>query len=142
MDNTKCIFDTKRLFAQILIAIGILCFCACSDKTKEYRYFALHKLSDVQLTDNIFRKDESFSLEDFTKDCFGVYREEPVEVEWLFDAETADDASKYEFHPSQQMIKNPDGTLTVKFFAGGQKEMDWHLYTWGNKVKVIKPKRR
>ena len=35
MDNTKCIFDTKRLFAQILIAIGILCFCACSDKTKE-----------------------------------------------------------------------------------------------------------
>lgn len=35
MDNTKCIFDTRRLFAQILIAIGILCFCACSDKTKE-----------------------------------------------------------------------------------------------------------
>ena len=38
------------------------------------------------------------------------------------------------------MIKNPDGTLTVKFRAGGRLEMDWHLYTWGNHVKVIKPK--
>lgn len=35
MDNTKCIFDTKRLFAQILIVCGILCNCACSDKEKE-----------------------------------------------------------------------------------------------------------
>ena len=145
--STKKITITYKNEKQTVSPYGFLYgnkhyLVAYSDKTKEYRYFALHKLSDVQLTDNIFRKDESFSLEDFTKDCFGVYREEPVEVEWLFNAETADDASKYEFHPSQQMIKNPDGTLTVKFFAGGQKEMDWHLYTWGNKVKVIKPERK
>ena len=37
------------------------------------------------------------------------------------------------------MIKNQDGTLTVKFRAGGRLEMDWHLYTRGNHVKVIKP---
>jgi predicted DNA-binding transcriptional regulator YafY len=37
------------------------------------------------------------------------------------------------------MTENPDGTLTVKFKAGGHLEMDWHLYTWGEHVKVIKP---
>ena len=37
------------------------------------------------------------------------------------------------------MIKNQDGTLTVKFRAGGRLEKDWHFYTWGNHVKVIKP---
>ena len=38
-----------------------------------------------------------------------------------------------------EAIRNPDGTLTVKFRAGGAREMDWHLYTWGGHVKVIKP---
>lgn len=38
------------------------------------------------------------------------------------------------------MIKNPDGTLTVKFKAGRHLEMKWHLYTWGDNVEVIKPK--
>lgn len=44
------------------------------------------------------------------------------------------------FHPKQKLIKNSDGTLTVKFKAGGRREMDWFLYIWGDKVKVIKPK--
>ena len=35
---------------------------------------------------------------------------------------------------------NEDDTLTVKFHAGGAREMDWHLYTWGEHVKVIEPK--
>lgn len=54
--------------------------------------------------------------------------------------EVADEAKNFIFHPKQKLIKNPDGTLTVKFKAGGRREMDWHLYTWGDKVKVIKPK--
>jgi len=30
-----------------------------------------------------------------------------------------------------------DGSLVVKFRAGGRKEMDWHLYTWGDEVEVL-----
>ena len=60
-------------------------------------------------------------------------------MEWLFDAEVAAEASHYIFHPSQTMRRNPDGSLTVCFKAGGRIEMDWHLYTWGEHVKVIKP---
>ena len=40
-----------------------------------------------------------------------------------------------------QHSENADGSITVKFRAGGLKEMDWFLYTWGNDVKVIKPKK-
>ena len=49
------------------------------------------------------------------------------------------EAEKYIFHPKQEAIKNDDGTLTVKFHAVGAREMDWHLYTWGEHVKVVKP---
>lgn len=48
-------------------------------------------------------------------------------------------AEKYIFFPNQEAIKNDDGTLTVKFRADGAREMDLHIYTWGEHVKVVKP---
>jgi len=38
------------------------------------------------------------------------------------------------------MEEQPDGSLTVRFRAGGDLEMAWHLYTWGNQVEVLEPK--
>ena len=49
--------------------------------------------------------------------------------------------SAFLFHPSQTMEENPDGTLTVRFTAGGTDEMCWHLVTWGNSVLVEQPVR-
>lgn len=109
-------------------------------KRKKMCNFDLNNIQDIQISDEYFVRDSSFSLEDFSKQSFGVYQEEPFDVEWLFDAEVASEAAKYIFHPTQEMISNPDGTLTVKFHAGGAREMDWHLYTWGKHVKVIQPK--
>ena len=113
---------------------------AFSDYAKQYRYYSLHKLVKVQLLDEYFVRNEKFTLQEFTKDSFGVFKEEPFDVEWKFKKEVAEDAAQYIFHPSQKMIKNPDGTLTVKFRAGGRLEMKWHLYTWGDNVEIIKPK--
>ena len=103
-------------------------------------YFDLNNIKKVEVSDEYFERDPEFSLELFTRRSFGVYQEEPFDVEWRFDREVAEDAAKYIFHPSQDMHFNPDGTLTVKFQAGGAREMSWHLYTWGKHVKVIKPK--
>ena len=109
-------------------------------KRKKMCSFDLNNIQEIQVLDEYFVRDASFSLEEFSKQSFGVYQEEPFDVEWLFDKEVAPEAAKYIFHPTQEMIANPDGTLTVKFRAGGAREMDWHLYTWGKHVKVIQPK--
>ena len=37
------------------------------------------------------------------------------------------------------MEENADGTLTVRFTAGGIDEMCWHLVTWGESVTVEEP---
>ena len=109
-------------------------------KRREMCYFDMNKIQDIEVTDKYFTRDPKFSLQGFSEKAFGVYQEEPFDVEWLFDAEVAKEASHYQFHPKQEMIQNKDGTLTVKFRAGGALEMDWHLYTWGGHVQVIKPK--
>lgn len=60
--------------------------------------------------------------------------------EWEFSVKAAPEAENFVFHPDQETIKNKDGSLTVKFRAGGTLEMAWHLYTWGKEVKVVKPR--
>ena len=101
--------------------------------------FILSNIKTVEILDIPFVPVKGFDLKKYAELSFGAYHEEPFEVEWLFDKEVADEASKYIFHPTQTMTNNPNGTLTVKFRAGGKREMDWHLYTWGEHVKVIKP---
>jgi predicted DNA-binding transcriptional regulator YafY len=56
-----------------------------------------------------------------------------------FAPEAADDASTWLFHPTQTSTRAEDGTLTVRFTAGGVREMCWHLFTWGAAVTVVAP---
>ena len=101
--------------------------------------FILSNIKTVEILDIPFVPVKDFDLKEYAEQSFGAYHEEPFDVEWLFDKEVAEEASKYIFHPTQTSKFNPDGTLTITFHAGGKREMDWHLYTWGKHVKVIKP---
>ena len=111
----------------------------CQDPN-EWRYFILSNIRKVTIQENKhFSVPEDFSMTNHTKDLFGMFNEKPFEVEWLFSPKAAEEADQFTFHPSQTKQKNPDGSLTVRFFAGGCLEMAWHLYTWCGQVKVIKP---
>ena len=105
----------------------------------EVHLFRLTNIKKVEILPEVMTVVPNFNLQEYAEQSFGAFHEPPFDVEWLFDEEVAADAAKYVFHPSQKVKHNKDGTLTVKFKAGGRKEMDWHLYTWGEHVKVIKP---
>ena len=101
--------------------------------------FILGNIKSVEILDIPFVPVKNFNLQKYALESFGSYHEEPFDVEWLFDKEVAEEAAQYIFHPTQTITRNSNGSLTVKFRAGGKLEMDWHLYTWGKHVKVIKP---
>src|SRR5690606_1659404 len=70
---------------------------------------------------------------------FGIYQEAPRRVVWRFHGPAVRDARHFLFHPSQEMEERPDGSLEVRFTAGGLREMCWHLFTWGRHVEVVEP---
>ena len=74
--------------------------------------------------------------------AFGLYQkdDEYGPVVWKFKPEAAERAGDFLFHPDQKEEILPDGSLQISFQASGYLEMAWHLYTWGDKVEVIKPK--
>ena len=80
-------------------------------------------------------------MQRYARRSFGTFQERPEKVVLQFDARVAPDASAFLFHPDQVIAENRDGSLTVRFRAGGIDEMCWHLFTWGESVTVEKPAR-
>ena len=58
---------------------------------------------------------------------------------WRFSPEVADEAERFLFHRTQSLEREEDGSLIVRFRAGGLMEMVQHLFTWRDQVEVIAP---
>jgi predicted DNA-binding transcriptional regulator YafY len=103
------------------------------------RNYVLSQFHRVEILDQTFSRDPDFSLNAYAQRSFGVFQEPPFEVMWRFSPEAAQDAREFLFHPAQTSEEQPDGSLIVRFRAGGAQEMAWHLLTWGDSVEVLEP---
>ena len=112
-----------------------------TDWTGDMRLWRLANMSEPRVTGETFTRDPEFDLEAYARRSFGTFQEEPVDVVLRFAAGVKRDASGFLFHPGQSIEENADGTLTVRFTAGGIDEMCWHLVTWGESVTVEEPDR-
>ena len=103
------------------------------------RMFSLSNVLEAELLDGYFERDEDFDLKAWASRSFGVYQEDPVDVVWRIAPEAADDASEYLFHPTQRIEREPDGSLLVRFRAGGLREMCWHAFEWRGQLEIVEP---
>ena len=103
------------------------------------RLFALGQIQRIGLLDRSFVRDPAFSLQKFAERSFGVFQEPQRDIVWKFTPAVGDAVVEYVFHPSQSIEKQRDGSVIVRFRAGGLMEMCWHLYTWGANVEVLEP---
>ncbi len=110
-----------------------------TDRGTEPRLWRLGNISEARITDETFERDSAFDLRRYAKRSFGTFQEEPFDVVLHFDADAAQDAKAFQFHPSQTMTEDGDGSLTVRFRAGGVEEICWHLVTWGESVVILEP---
>lgn len=123
----------------LLFGEGRQYLLAWSEYQDDLRLFALMGFEKIDLDPDMYMPPEGFDLQDWLAQSFGIWREDPFDVEWRFLPEVADEAATYQFHPRQEAERLEDGSLIVRFHAGGRREMDWYLYRWGDKVEVRKP---
>ena len=135
LHNSKAvtgIYHNKiRTIEPLGLIYGAKIYLIAKEKAKGegiYNYL-LHKFQDLKLTNKTFDNQS-----------FGVYHGKILNVKLSFSKELAEEASQYNFHPTQKLIKEKDGTLSVTFKASGDKEIMWHIFKWGNGCKIISPK--
>jgi predicted DNA-binding transcriptional regulator YafY len=136
--------DAEEPATRILCPYGILYggrgwLVAPTDGFADMRLCRLDRIISIDLLDRGFRRRQDFDLATYAAQSFGVFQEEPIDVVLRFDPEAADDAAGWVFHPSQRMERDADGSLIVRFCAGGVQEMCWHFLTWGTALTITAP---
>lgn len=132
--------DKERLIEPLGMIYGEKIYLVAKEKAKGdgiYNYL-LHKFENLQLTDELFDKGD-FDLQKYTNLSFGVYHGDILNVKLLFCPELAEEASKFNFHPTQSGKWNDDGTYLVNFKASGSREIIWHVFKWGAGCKILSP---
>ena len=131
----------KRLIEPLGMIYGSKIYLVAKEKAKgsEIYNYLLHKFENLKLTDKIFDKG-NFNLQEYTNESFGVYHGEILNVKLSFDKDLAQEAKEFNFHPTQKLHEEADGTLMVTFKASGSKEIIWHVFRWGAGCKIIAPK--
>lgn len=137
----KCKYDGRdKILSPYGIVYGENVFLIGVESNWENPYvYRLHKITDIELTSQTFDNGD-FDIKTYANRSFGVYQNEEMKVELLFSADVAEDVLNFNFHPSQKVKLNENGTVTVKFKASGELEILWHLFKWGDAVKIISPR--
>ena len=133
-DKDKILSPLGLLFGEKIYLVAIE-----NNKGGEPFTYLLHRFQNLKLTNKKFDSN-GFDLREFAKKSFGVFQGEIYNVKLSFDATAADDASNYNFHPTQKGKWEKDGSYTVTFKASGDKHIIWNLFKWGDTVKIIAPK--
>ena len=133
-DKEKILSPLGLLFGEKIYLVAIE-----DNKGGEPFTYLLHRFQNLKLTNKKF-DSKGFDLREFAKKSFGVFQGEIYNVKLNFDATAAEDASNYNFHPTQKGKWEKDGSYTVTFKASGDKHIIWNLFKWGDTVKIIAPK--
>jgi hypothetical protein len=82
----------------------------------------MDRITSAKITGQSFARDPDFDLDAFAVQAFGSYHSEDEygRVVWRFAPSAAAVAREFEFHPTQQVTEEPDGSLRVEFMASGQ----------------------
>lgn len=133
--------DKNRIIEPLGMIYGEKIYLIAREKAKGdgiYNYL-LNKFQNLKLTDNTFDKGD-FNLQEYTNQSFGVYHGEILDVKLSFAPQLAQEASNFNFHPTQKGKFEKDGSYTLTFKASGSREIIWHVFRWGSGCKIVSPK--
>ena len=103
------------------------------------RNWRLDRIFDVAVGDHAASRRPDFSLQDYADQSFGIYHDDTEDVVLQITPAGREDALRWRFHANQQVEPQADGSVIVRFRASGMLELAWHLFTWGDKVRVLAP---
>ena len=102
--------------------------------------FKISRISELEILENeYFEKDEDFDIKKYCNQSFGIYTGEIEEVILQFSSDAAKYVLNYHFHPTQEMEKQKDGSVIVRFKASGNYEIVTELLKWRDNVKILSP---
>lgn len=124
---------------QLLFFDGALYVGGYAHNRHANRLFLVDRIESVAVLDERFEVPEDFSIDDLTGSAFGLVDEKTLQIKVRFDADVAHLIRERLWHPSQQLVEEEGGSVTLTFTASGEKEILSWLYSYLPSVQVLEP---
>ncbi|MHC1740620.1 MAG: helix-turn-helix transcriptional regulator [Anaerolineaceae bacterium] len=111
------------------------------DETRnEFRNFLVGRIEEWKVLPDKFLRDMKFSVSDWMGSAFQAERsDELTEVSIKFNALTARYIRERNWHPSQRIEENEDGTLVLHLQTSGLGELKRWVMQYGSGAEVLSP---
>jgi predicted DNA-binding transcriptional regulator YafY len=120
---------------------GGLYLFAFVEEYKQIRTFAIERIENIEKTRDRFDKPPDFSVESYLESAFGVVKEDPFDVEIIFNADIAEYVRSRVWHPSQRVREIGNGRINMKMHVGGEFELGSWILSFGPSAVVVSPER-
>jgi predicted DNA-binding transcriptional regulator YafY len=107
--------------------------------TTKPKHWRLDRIEDPKILDRAGSPPADFDLAAFANTPFAYFEGPQEDVELRVLPHGMLDFRNYRFHPSQTVEPQADGSAIVRFRASGMLELAWHLFSWGNKIEIVRP---
>lgn len=118
---------------------GMLYLIGYCHKSCEVRTFAVERIKMADKTGYCFEIPKDFSVEEYFKDSFGVFREELMDVRIRFDHKVAPFIKSRKWHDSQEIKEFADGSLIMDLHLAGTREVRAWLMGFAEHAEVLEP---
>lgn len=132
---------TKRLIDpyKIYYYQGTLYLIGYCHKNAEVRTFAVERIQSATKTGHCFKLPASFSIQEYFKDSFGVFRQELQKVVIQFDKKVAPYIRSRLWHESQEIEEGTRGSVILTCYVSGTREIKSWIMGFADHAKVIEP---
>ena len=104
--------------------------------------YRLDLIENVTELSEMFEEPLNFDFKEWAKESFGIFHgDEFLDIKLRFTGEAASRAEKVQFHPSQRVSKDRDGTTIIELQCRGHRELIHEIChpDWLEQVIIEKP---
>jgi len=102
---------------------------------------AVHRIQNIELTEKHFDYPADYDFEKSYNQHFGIMSDDRFEVVAKFSGYAATYVTERTWSPDQKITKHRSGGIRIIFSASSEPEVVSWILSFGDKAKLIKPKR-
>ncbi len=108
---------------------------------KSVRAFKLNRIKELNVTEKCFLGGENFDLYDYLGRAWSMIPEGRIyNIKLRFLPKVANNVAEVQWHSTQKVTHNSDGSAIVEFRIDGLGEISWWILGYGDQVQVLAPK--
>lgn len=114
--------------------IYIIGFCEYRNSIREFK---VSRIEDYVILDEKFKKDEKFNVEDYMKNCFGIYKDKEINIELKIKHPVAQIVKEKMWVENQEIIDLDSENIIYKAQVKGFTEIKSWILSMGSSVEII-----